>query len=53
MVDDINKGQNLIKRPIALSNRNKCMAYCSELAFEILSYSRYIDLENMKMVFLL
>ena len=50
-VDYINKGENLIKRPIDLSNKNKCMAYCSELPFGILSYSSYIDLENMKIVF--
>ena len=31
MVDYINKGENLIKIPINLSNKNKCMAYCSEL----------------------
>ena len=27
------------------------MAYCSELAFGMLSYSSYIDLEKMKIVF--
>ena len=51
MVDYINKGENLIKRAIDLSNKNKCMAYCSELPFGILSYPSYIDLENMKIVF--
>ena len=39
MVDYINKGENLTKRPIDLSNKNKCMAYCSELLLGILSYS--------------
>ena len=53
LVDYINKGENLIKRPIDLSNKNKCMAYCSELPFGILSYSSYIDLEKMKMFLLL
>ena len=53
LVDYINKGENLIKKPIDLSNKNKCMAYCSELPFGILSYSSYIDLEKMKMFLLL
>ena len=34
-----------------LSNKNKCMAYCSELPFEILSYSSYIGLEKKEIVF--
>ena len=38
-------------KPIDSSNKNKCMAYCSELPFGILSYSSYIDLEKMKIVF--
>ena len=38
-------------RPIDLSNKNKCMAYCSELTFGILSYSSYIDLEKMAFIF--
>ena len=50
-MDYINKGEHLLKRPIDLSNKNKCMAYCSELPFGILSYSSYIDLETMKIVF--
>ena len=36
MVDYINKGENIIKIPINLSNKNKCMAYCSELPYGIL-----------------
>ena len=51
MVDYINKGENLKKRPIDLSNKNKYMAYCTELPFGILSYCSYIDLEKMKIVF--
>ena len=39
MVDYVNKGENPIKRLIDFSNKNKCMAYCSEIYFEILSYS--------------
>ena len=45
MVDCINKGKKPKIKPIDLSNKNKCMAYCSKLPFGILSYSRYIDLE--------
>ena len=51
MVDYINKGGNLMKRPIDLSNKNKYMTYCSELPFGILFYSSYIDLEKMRIVF--
>ena len=51
MVDFINKGKKLKVKPIDLSNKNKCMAYCSKLPFGILSYSSYIDLEKMKIVF--
>ena len=51
MVDYINKGENLMKRPIDLSNKNKCMAYCSKLTFGILSFSSYIDLEKMEIAF--
>ena len=50
MVHYIDKGKNLKTKPIDLSNKNKCMAYCSELAFGMLSYSSYIDLEKMKIV---
>ena len=45
MVDCINKGKKPKIKPIDLSNKNKCMAYCSKLPFGILSYSRYMDLE--------
>ena len=50
MVDYINKGKNFKTKPIDLSNKNKCMTYCSKLPFGILSYSSYIDLEKMKVV---
>ena len=51
MVDCINKDENLVKRPVDLSNKNKCMAYCSELPLGILSYSSYTDLEKVKIGF--
>ena len=50
MVDYINKGKNLKTKSIGSSNKNKCMAYCGELPFGILSYCRYIDLEKMKIL---
>ena len=37
MVDYINKSKNLEIKPINLSNKNKCTAYCSKLPFGILS----------------
>ena len=51
MVDYLNKGKNLKIKPIDLSNKNKCMAYCSKLPFGILSHSSCIDLEKIKIVF--
>ena len=53
MVGYINNGKNLETKPIDLSNKKKCMDYCSELPYGILSYSSYIDLEKMKAVFFL
>ena len=46
MVDYLNKGKKLKIKPIDLSNKNKCMAYCCESPFGILSYSSYIDLKK-------
>ena len=51
MVDYLNKGKNLKIKPIDLSNKNKCMAYCSKLPFGILYHSSSIDLEKIKIVF--
>ena len=50
MVVYINKGKNLKKNPIDLSNKYKCTAHCSKLPFRILSYSSYMDFEKMKIV---
>ena len=50
MVDYINKGKKIKIKPIDLSNKNQCTAYCSKLPFGILSYSNYIDFEKMKIV---
>ena len=50
MVDYINKAKNLKTKPIDLSNKNKCVAYCGELPHGVLPYSSYIDLEKMKIL---
>ena len=50
MVDYINKVENLIKRLIDLSSKNKFMAYCSELPFGIFPCSSYRHLEKLKIV---
>ena len=50
MIDYINKGKNLKIKPIHLSNKSKCMAYCSELPYGLLSYFSYMDLEKMEVV---
>ena len=50
MIDYINTGKNLKIKPIDLSNKNKCMAYCSELPYGLLSYFNYVDLEKVKVV---
>ena len=50
MIDYINKGKFLKIKPIDLSYKSKCMAYCSELLYGLLSYSSYADLEKMKVV---
>ena len=50
MVGYINKDKKLKTKPVGSSNKNKCMAYCGELLFGILSYCKYIDLEKMKIV---
>ena len=50
MVDYINKSRHFKTKPIDLSNKNKCMTYCGELPFGILSYCKYIDLEKIRIV---
>ena len=50
MVDYINNDKSFGTKPIDLSDKNKCMAYCNELPYRILSYSSYIDLEEMAVV---
>ena len=51
ITDFINNGKNIKIKLIDLSIKNKYIAYCGELPFDILSYSSYIDLGKMKIVF--
>ena len=46
-----NNGKSIKIKLLDLSIKNKCMMYCGELPFDILSYSSYIDLGKMKIVF--
>ena len=50
VVGYINKGKNFKIKRTDSSNKSKCMAYCSELPYGILSYSSYIDLGRIKVV---
>ena len=44
----INNGENLTIDP---SLKNKCIAFCPELSFGILSFSTYEDIEAMNFLF--
>ena len=48
--DCINNGENLRKKPINLSIKNKQTAFCSNLPFGILSFSSYVDIESMNII---
>ena len=50
VVDYIDKGQRFRTESIYLSKKNRCMAYCNELPYGILSYSNYINPEEMIVV---
>ena len=51
MVDCIDKGKSFRIKYIDSSNKNECMVYCNELPYGILSYSSYINLEEMIVVY--
>ena len=53
MKNYVNNGQNLNKKPIDLSIKNKQIAFCSKLSFGILSFSSYVDVETMNIIFLM
>ena len=48
--DCINNAENLRKKPINLSIKNKQTASCSNLTFGILSFSSYVDIESMNII---
>ena len=50
MKDYINYGENLNKKPIDLSIKNKQIAFCSNLPFGIISFSGYIDIKTMSII---
>ena len=51
MKDYINNEESLNKRPIDLSIKNKQVAFSSNLPFGILSFSSYVDIETMNIIF--
>ena len=46
----INNGENLRKKSIDLSIKNKQKTFCSNLPFGILSLSSYVDIESMNII---
>ena len=46
----INNGENLDKKPIDLSLKNKKIAFCTQLPFEILSFSSHVDNEEINVI---
>ena len=50
MKDYIDDGENLKTKPIDLSIKNKQIAFCPELPFGILSFSRFVDIEAMNII---
>ena len=50
MKNNINNGENLRKKPIDLSIKNKQITFCLNLPFGILSSSSYVDIESMNII---
>ena len=50
MVDYIDKGKSFRTKSTDLKNKNRCMDYYNGLPYGILSYSSYINLEEMIIV---
>ena len=48
--DYINNGENLKIKPIDSNLKNKYIAYCLELLFGILSFSRYVNIEAINII---
>ena len=50
---DYIKNVKILKiKPIDLTNKNKCIAYWRKLAFRMLSFSSYIDLDRNEYCYL-
>ena len=47
----VNNVKNLNKKPIDLGIKNKRIAFCSNLSFQILSFSSYVDIKTMNIIF--
>ena len=43
--------KSLKKRPVDLSLKNRQIAFCSDLTFGILSFSSYVDIETINIIF--
>ena len=50
IADYINNGKNLRIEPIDLSLKKKCIAYCPELPFGIISPCSYLNIETMNTI---
>ena len=51
MVDYINRCENPTKKPIDFDIKNESIAYCDVLPFGILSYSSYIDINTVEIIY--
>ena len=50
MKDYINNGENLKIKPIDSNLKNRYIAYCFELHFEILSFSSNVDIKAINII---
>ena len=50
IVEYISNGKNIKTRPIDLSHKDKCIAYCSKLPLEIIFCFSYINFEIMNII---
>ena len=51
MKDYNNNGVNFRKKPINFSVKNKQIAFCSEFPFGILSFSSYVDIATVNIIY--
>ena len=50
MKEYIDNGENLKIKPIDSNLKNKCIVYCLEVLFGILSFSTYVDIKAMNII---